>query len=65
MLARAAHKLKGASANLHVNTLAALAQDLEAHARAGAATDSRADVDNIAAEFERVAATLQAAYEAG
>ena len=65
MLARAAHKLKGASANLHVNTLAALTQDLEARAKAGAATVWRADVDNIAAEFERVAAALQAAYEAG
>ena len=36
-LGRAAHKLKGASANLHIDDLAALALDLETRAKAGAA----------------------------
>ena len=64
-LARAAHKLKGAAANLHVNALAALAQDLEARAKTSAATDWTADIRNIAAEFERVSAAMKAAYGDG
>jgi PAS domain S-box-containing protein len=61
-LARAAHKLKGACANLYVNGLAALAQDLETRAKANATTDWKADITRIATEFERVSAALKTEY---
>ncbi|MGH8178112.1 MAG: response regulator [Steroidobacter sp.] len=61
---RAAHKLKGASANLHVNELAALAQDLEQRAKAGAPNDWAQEIAKISAEFERVATGLKAQYGA-
>ena len=63
--ARAAHKLKGASANLHINDSAALAQELEAGAKAGQRTSGRRRSRRIAAEFERVAAAMKAAYGEG
>jgi CheY-like chemotaxis protein/HPt (histidine-containing phosphotransfer) domain-containing protein len=61
-LARAAHKLKGAAANLHVETLAALTQDVETHAKANIARDWTADIDRIASEFDRIAVALKGAY---
>jgi two-component system, sensor histidine kinase and response regulator len=64
-LARAAHKLKGASANLHVNVLAALTQDLEARAKANASLEWSVEVEKIATEFERIAAAFKAAYGEG
>ena len=53
-IARAAHKLKGAAANLHVNNLATLSFDLETRAKSGQQLDWRADMEKIAAEFARV-----------
>ena len=61
-IARAAHKLKGASANLHVNNLATLAFDLETRAKAGQKTDWRADLEKIAAEFARVGESLRTEF---
>ena len=61
-LARAAHKLKGASANLHVDELARLAQELEAGAKAGSRTEWTQLIASIVTEFERVAASMKAAY---
>jgi CheY-like chemotaxis protein/HPt (histidine-containing phosphotransfer) domain-containing protein len=61
-LARAAHKLKGASANLHVDELARLAQELEAGAKAGSTTEWTQLIASIVTEFERVAASMKAAY---
>jgi signal transduction histidine kinase/ligand-binding sensor domain-containing protein/DNA-binding response OmpR family regulator len=59
-LGRGAHKLKGASSNLHVEGLAAMAQDIETRAKAGEQCDWRAHVQKLAAEFERVAEGLRA-----
>ena len=59
-LARVAHRLKGASANLHIETLAALTLELETHARAGEARDWRADLEKLRAEFTRAASWLTA-----
>lgn len=59
-IGRAAHKLKGASANLHVNGLEALTLDMETRAKAGQAADWRTDLDKIAAEVHRVCEALRA-----
>ena len=53
-IGRAAHKLKGAAANLHVNNLATLSFDLETRAKSGQRADWRADFERFAAEFARV-----------
>ncbi len=58
-LARAAHKLKGASANLYIHPLAALAQTLEHGAKAGANDASRATAAQVVAEFQRIAVALR------
>jgi two-component system sensor histidine kinase/response regulator len=58
-LARAAHKLKGASANLHITNLSILALDVETRAKAGAAGDWTNDVMMIEAELGRVSRSLQ------
>jgi CheY-like chemotaxis protein/HPt (histidine-containing phosphotransfer) domain-containing protein len=60
MLGRCAHKLKGASDNLHVTALAAIAHDMEMRARSGSASDWRQDVERMSAEFNRVAEGLRA-----
>lgn len=60
-LARCAHKLKGASANLHIERLATLAAALETRSAAGARTDWRSDLQAITSEFE--AATEQLKLE--
>ena len=62
-LARAAHKLKGASANLHIDSLATLALDLETRAAAGADDNWQECVAKIVAEFDRVAGQLRAQLE--
>jgi PAS domain S-box-containing protein len=61
-IGRAAHKLKGAAANLHVNNLATLCFDLETRAKSGHKNDWRADMEKIAAEFARVGANLRAEF---
>jgi two-component system sensor histidine kinase/response regulator len=59
-LARAAHKLKGASANLHIDSVAALALDIEMRAKAGKDSDWGADLAGLAAEFRRMVAAVRA-----
>ena len=61
-IGRAAHKLKGAAANLHVNNLATLSFDLETRAKSGQKVDWRADFEKIAAEFARVGASLRTEF---
>jgi PAS domain S-box-containing protein len=58
-LGRAAHKLKGASANLHVDALAALTNELEQNAKAGKDAEAPQAVAKITAEFQRVADALR------
>jgi len=58
-LTQAAHKLKGASANLHVHTLAELAQALETRLKSGQQADAAAALEQISSELERVAAALR------
>jgi CheY-like chemotaxis protein/HPt (histidine-containing phosphotransfer) domain-containing protein len=64
-LARAAHKLKGASANLHIDSVAALAMDIEMRAKAGKDSDWRADVAGLTTELTRVVAALRTAAAEG
>jgi CheY-like chemotaxis protein len=59
LLARSAHKLKGASDNLHVTRLAALAHDVELRCASFDSYDWAHDVATIAAEFERVCEGLR------
>ena len=61
-VARAAHKLKGAAANLHVNNLATLSFDLETRAKSDQKVDWHADLEKIAAEFARVGENLRAEF---
>jgi CheY-like chemotaxis protein/HPt (histidine-containing phosphotransfer) domain-containing protein len=61
-IGRAAHKLKGAAANLHVNNLATLSFDLESRAKSGQKADWRADFEKIAAEFARVSDSLRTEF---
>jgi two-component system, sensor histidine kinase and response regulator len=56
---RAAHKLKGASANLHIEGLAAITLEVETRAKAGEPVDWRSDLQRIKMEFERVSAALR------
>jgi CheY-like chemotaxis protein/HPt (histidine-containing phosphotransfer) domain-containing protein len=58
-LGRCAHKLKGASANLHMDTLAAIAFDIETRAKAGEDSDWRRNFARVSSEFARVAAGLK------
>jgi two-component system sensor histidine kinase/response regulator len=57
-LARAAHKLKGASNNLHITKLGGLAQCVELDAKAGSKRNFSADAHSIAREFERISTLL-------
>jgi two-component system, sensor histidine kinase and response regulator len=63
-LSRAAHKLKGASHNLHVDRLGVLTADVEARARAGGRNEWSEEMKMISAEFERVAEHLRSMLEA-
>jgi two-component system, sensor histidine kinase and response regulator len=58
-LGRAAHKLKGASANLHIETLAAHMLDMETRAKAGENRDWNADLASAAKELARVSESLR------
>jgi HPt (histidine-containing phosphotransfer) domain-containing protein len=58
-LSRAAHKLKGASDNLHIEKLAKLALDLETRARQSEKNDWHPEIRTIATEFKLVATELR------
>jgi HPt (histidine-containing phosphotransfer) domain-containing protein len=58
-LARAAHKMKGAAANLHVDALAQLTGELEQNAKAGKEAEFTPLVTKIVTEFQSVAAALR------
>jgi HPt (histidine-containing phosphotransfer) domain-containing protein len=62
-LARAAHKLKGASANLHVEELATLTESLEIRAKAGVASDWPGEVERVADEYARISTDLRELLE--
>jgi CheY-like chemotaxis protein len=64
-LGRAAHKLKGASANLHVDALASMAHALEQSAKAGKADDSLQSIARITAEFQHIAEALRGEMDEG
>jgi HPt (histidine-containing phosphotransfer) domain-containing protein len=59
LLAQAAHKLKGASANLHIHGLTELAQTLETRLRSAEHEGTDATLEQISTEFERVAAAMR------
>jgi two-component system sensor histidine kinase/response regulator len=59
-LARAAHKLKGAAHNMHVNRLGLLTTDVETRARGGGRNDWSEELRMISAEFERVSEQMRA-----
>jgi two-component system, sensor histidine kinase and response regulator len=61
-IGRAAHKLKGAAANLHVNNLATMCFDLETRARSDQKVDWHADLEKVAAEFARVGESLRTEF---
>ncbi|MGH8186773.1 MAG: response regulator, partial [Steroidobacteraceae bacterium] len=61
-LASAAHKLKGASANLHINSLTQLALDVETRAKAGQSADWKGDVEKIGTELQRMIAVLRSQF---
>jgi HPt (histidine-containing phosphotransfer) domain-containing protein len=63
-LARAAHKLKGAANNMHVDRLGLLTADVEARANAGGRNDWSEEMKMISAEFERVSEQLRALLDA-
>jgi len=62
LLGRSAHRLRGASANLHLEELAKIAALIEDNARKPAESDSdwSRDVENFSSEFERTAEALRA-----
>ena len=64
-LGRQAHRLKGASANLHLQELAAIAALVESNARQQADTDCSRDVARMSTEFEKTAVALRAGAGAG
>lgn len=57
-LARAAHSLKGSSANVAARRLPGLCADLESLAQRGELAKARDAVDEVEAELERVRAAL-------
>jgi two-component system sensor histidine kinase/response regulator len=64
-LGRQAHRLKGASANLHLQQLTAIAATVESNARQQVEADWSGDVAKMSTEFERTAQALQARKIAG
>ena len=58
-LARAAHQVKGAAANLHATTVSALAADLEANAKILSQAQMRERLNRLALEIGRATAALQ------
>ncbi len=62
-LARAAHKLKGASSNLHIEELAARAQAVEARAKANEVADWHHELAQLSDEFARISVTLRELME--
>lgn len=60
LLARAAHKLKGAAHNMHVDRLGLLTADVETRARAGGRNDWSEELKMITAEYERVSDQMRA-----
>jgi two-component system sensor histidine kinase/response regulator len=58
-LARSAHKLKGASANLHIDALAMLSGTVESDAKAGRDADLDTLLDTVTTEFDRLKQALQ------
>lgn len=62
-IARAAHKIKGAAANLHLDGLAAIALSLEERGRANENCDWSASLGDIERELDRVAAALRGELE--
>ena len=64
-IGRAAHKLKGASANLHVDGLAAMAHALEQSAKAGREQESLQAISALTIEFQRVAEALRSEMDEG
>jgi two-component system, sensor histidine kinase and response regulator len=58
-LARAAHQVKGAAANLHAKTLSVLAEDLEANAKTLSQAQMQERLNRLAQEVGRVTAALQ------
>jgi signal transduction histidine kinase/ligand-binding sensor domain-containing protein/DNA-binding response OmpR family regulator len=64
-LGRQAHRLKGASANLHLQELTAIAAMVESNARQQVEADWSGDVAKMSTEFERTAQALQARKIAG
>jgi CheY-like chemotaxis protein/HPt (histidine-containing phosphotransfer) domain-containing protein len=59
-LARAAHKLRGASDNMHMKRLATLASTMEIRCRGTESGDWSDDIATMNAEFERVSEELRA-----
>ena len=57
-LARAAHQLKGASANLYAETLRSLCADLEVQAKTLGTTQLEDKINRVAAEIDRTCAAL-------
>jgi CheY-like chemotaxis protein/HPt (histidine-containing phosphotransfer) domain-containing protein len=64
-LARAAHQLKGASANLYAETLRSLCADLEEQAKTLGGTQLEEKINRIAAEIDRTCAALSNFAAAG
>jgi CheY-like chemotaxis protein/HPt (histidine-containing phosphotransfer) domain-containing protein len=62
-LARAAHKLKGAANNMHVNRLALLTADVETRARGDGGNDWSEELKMISVEFERVSEQMRVLLE--
>jgi PAS domain S-box-containing protein len=58
-LARAAHQVKGAAANLHATVLSGLAADLEANARTLSQAQMQDRLNRVAMEIGRATAALQ------
>jgi CheY-like chemotaxis protein len=58
-LARAAHQVKGAAANLHAMTVSVLAADLEANAKTLSQAQMRERLNRLALEIGRATAALQ------
>jgi|HigsolmetaAR202D_1030399.scaffolds.fasta_scaffold00279_3 two-component system sensor histidine kinase/response regulator len=56
---RAAHKLKGASSNLHIESLAELASKVEIAAKEGTLTDPAQSLATLTSEFQRIVMALR------